>query len=124
MLLLVCGQVIRPSYHWLLAQRQAKMLAEARNAIDPDGFARLEALRPASLIRTDALNRITWIALHKGGRVKEWEPKSGSAGGQPSHRKTCSASPSSPTSGTGSTPTLSAPATRPAWAVSSPTASS
>jgi hypothetical protein len=70
-LLLVCGQVIRPSYRWLLAQRQAKMLAEARNTIDPDGFARLETLRPAGLIRTDALNRITWIALHKGGRVEE-----------------------------------------------------
>jgi len=70
-LLLVCGQVIRPSYRWLLAQRQAKMLAEARNTIDPRGFACLEALRPASLIRTDALNRITWIALHKGGHVAE-----------------------------------------------------
>ncbi|WP_329164255.1 site-specific integrase [Streptomyces sp. NBC_01387] len=70
-LLMVCGQVIRPSYRWLLAQRQAKMLAEARAAIDPGGFARLEALRPAGLIRTDALNRITWIALHKGGRVEE-----------------------------------------------------
>ncbi len=48
MLLLVCGQVVRPSYRWLLAQRQAKMLAEARATIDPDGFARLESLRPPS----------------------------------------------------------------------------
>ncbi|MET7852819.1 tyrosine-type recombinase/integrase [Streptomyces avermitilis] len=70
-LLLVCGQVIRPSYRWLLAQRQAKMLAEARASIDQAGFARLEALRPAGLIRTDALNRITWIVLHKGGRVED-----------------------------------------------------
>lgn len=70
-LLLVCGQVVRPSYRWLLAQRQAKMLAEARAAIDPDGFARIEALRPPNQDRADALNRITWIVLHKGGRVAE-----------------------------------------------------
>jgi hypothetical protein len=33
--LLVAGQVIRPGYPWLLRQRQALMLAEARTAIDP-----------------------------------------------------------------------------------------
>lgn len=68
-LMLVCGQAIRPSYHWLLAQRQALMLAEARGAVDADGFARLEALRPPSQNRADALNRITWIVLRKGGLV-------------------------------------------------------
>jgi integrase len=70
-LLLVCGQVIRPAYRWLFAQRQALMLAEARNAIDPDGFTRLQALRPAGQNRADALNRITWILIRKGGAVSD-----------------------------------------------------
>ena len=36
--LLVCGQVIRPGYGWLLRQRQPLMLAEARTVLDADGF--------------------------------------------------------------------------------------
>jgi integrase len=69
--LLVAGQVIRPGYRWLLRQRQALMLAEARAAIDPDGFQRLEphADHAAGWARSDALNKLTWIVISKGGLV-------------------------------------------------------
>ena len=69
--LLVAGQVIRPGYAWLLRQRQALMLAEARAAIDPHGFQRLEpyAEHAAGWARSDALNKLTWIVIRKGGLV-------------------------------------------------------
>jgi hypothetical protein len=69
--LLVAGQVIRPGYPWLLRQRQALMLAEARAAIDPDGFQRLQphAEHAAGWARSDALNKLTWIVIRKGGLV-------------------------------------------------------
>ena len=69
--LLVAGQVIRPGYPWLLRQRQALMLAEARAAIDPDGFRSLEphADHAAGWARSDALNKLTWIVIRKGGLV-------------------------------------------------------
>ena len=48
LVLLMAGQVLRPGYRWLLRQRQALMLAEARAAIDPGGFRSLELqARPA-----------------------------------------------------------------------------
>ena len=76
MRLLLCGQVIRPSYGWLLRYRPTMLLAQARTLIDPAGFARLAAhldatgrLNPAD--RTRAMNRITWMVLAKGGRVAD-----------------------------------------------------
>jgi len=71
--LLVAGQVIRPGYPWLLRQRQALMLAEARAAIDPDGFQRLQphAEHAAGWARSDALNKLTWIVIRKGGLVRD-----------------------------------------------------
>ena len=65
----MAGQVIRPGYRWLLRQRQAVMLAEARAAIDPDGFRSLEVqARPAiGWARSDALNKLTWMVICKGG---------------------------------------------------------
>jgi hypothetical protein len=71
--LLVAGQVIRPGYPWLLRQRQALMLAEARAAIDPDGFQNLgpHAQHAASWARSDALNKLTWIVIRKGGLVRD-----------------------------------------------------
>ena len=69
--LLVAGQVIRPGYAWLLRQRQALMLAEARAASDPDGFQHLQPLadHAAGWARSDALNKLTWIVIRKGGLV-------------------------------------------------------
>lgn len=71
--LLVAGQVIRPGYPWLLRQRQALMLAEARAAIDSDGFERLgpHADHAAGWARSDALNKLTWIVICKGGLVRD-----------------------------------------------------
>ena len=71
--LLVAGQVIRPGYPWLLRQRQARMLAEARAAIDPDGFHGLQphAEHAAGWARSDALNKLTWIVIRKGGLVRD-----------------------------------------------------
>ena len=73
LVLLVAGQVIRPGYRWLLRQRQAVMLAEARAAIDPDGFARIErrAKDAISWARSDALNKLTWMVICKGGLVSD-----------------------------------------------------
>ena len=71
--LLIAGQVIRPGYPWLLRQRQALMLAESRAAIDPDGFRSLapHADHAADWARSDALNKITWIVVRKGGLVRD-----------------------------------------------------
>ncbi len=73
LVMLVAGQVIRPGYRWLLRQRQAVMLAEARAAIDPDGFGRIELqARPAiNWARSDAINKITWMVICKGGLVSD-----------------------------------------------------
>jgi len=73
MLLLVCGQVIRPGYGWLLRQRQPLMLAQARTVLDADGFRRLEeeATEAAGWARSDALGKITWMVIRKGGPVSD-----------------------------------------------------
>ncbi|GAB3483319.1 hypothetical protein [Amycolatopsis cihanbeyliensis] len=49
------------------------MLAEARAAIDPDGFRSLEshADDAAGWARSDALNKVTWIVIRKGGLVRD-----------------------------------------------------
>jgi hypothetical protein len=73
LVMLVAGQVIRPGYRWLLRQRHAVLLAEARAAIDPGGFGRIERqARPAiNWARSDAINKITWIVICKGGLVSD-----------------------------------------------------
>ena len=73
LVLLVAGQVLRPGYRWLLRQRQAVMLAEARAAIDPGGFRSLEVqARPAiGWARSDALSKLTWMVICKGGLVSD-----------------------------------------------------
>jgi hypothetical protein len=69
----VAGQVIRPGYPWLLRQHQALMLAEARAAIDPEGFRSLDPHtdHAAGWARSDALNKLTWIVICKGGLVRD-----------------------------------------------------
>lgn len=71
--LLIVGQVIRPTYRWLLRQRLALMLAEARQALDSEGFARLEQHAQGAIgwARSDAMNNLTWIVIHKGGAVAD-----------------------------------------------------
>jgi hypothetical protein len=73
LVLLVAGQVIRPTYRWLMRQRHALMLAEARKAVDPEGFDRLEqhARDAIGWARSDALNKLTWMVICKGGLVAD-----------------------------------------------------
>jgi hypothetical protein len=49
------------------------MLAEARKAIDPEGFGRLEqhARDAIGWARSDALNKLTWMVIRKGGLVSD-----------------------------------------------------
>jgi hypothetical protein len=73
----ICSEVVRPTYRWLLGQRgSAKLLKKAKALIDPEGFARLhetaagqEGVHDRRL--QEALNRIAWIVIHKGGRVAD-----------------------------------------------------
>ncbi|WP_380792578.1 tyrosine-type recombinase/integrase [Streptomyces albidoflavus] len=73
LVLLVAGQAIRPSYPWLLRQRLTVMLAETRAASDPDAFRQLEQSAQHATIaaRSDALNKLTWIVIRKGGLVRD-----------------------------------------------------
>ena len=73
LVLLVAGQVIRPAYRWLLSQRMTVMLAEARAAFDPGAFRGLElrAQHATPWARSDALNKITWMVIRKGGLVSD-----------------------------------------------------
>ena len=49
------------------------MLAEARAAIDPDGFARIERQAKDAIgwARWDAMNKLTWMVICKGGLVSD-----------------------------------------------------
>ena len=76
MRLMLTGQVLRPGYGWLLRYRPSVLLEEARGRIDPAGFARLRAHFDATGRRNpqdlkEALNRIAWILLAKGGLVRD-----------------------------------------------------
>jgi integrase len=73
LVLLVAGQVIRPGYRWLLSQRMTVMLAEARAAFDPGAFGGLEiqARHATAWARSDALNKVTWMVIRKGGLVSD-----------------------------------------------------
>ncbi|WP_329536822.1 site-specific integrase (plasmid) [Streptomyces sp. NBC_01450] len=76
MRLMLTGKVLRPGYRWLLRYRPSVLLEEARSRLDSTGFARLLAHCEATgrhnpLDRKEALNRITWILLNKGGRISD-----------------------------------------------------
>lgn len=73
---MLTGQVLRPGYAWLLRYHPYVLLEEARSRIDPAGFARLRAHCDATGRRNpqdsrEALNRITWILLNKGGLIRD-----------------------------------------------------
>jgi hypothetical protein len=74
--MLIVGQVIRPGYPWLLRYRPSVMLEEARQLLDPSGFARLRAHCEATgrsnpVDCMSAQNRIAWILLRKGGQIRD-----------------------------------------------------
>ncbi len=76
MRLMLTGQVLRPSYPWLLRYRPSVLLEETRRRIDPAGFARLLAHCDATGRRNpldgkNAVNRIAWILLNKGGQIRD-----------------------------------------------------
>ncbi|MGH3233229.1 MAG: tyrosine-type recombinase/integrase [Streptosporangiaceae bacterium] len=76
MIPLIGGQVIRPNYQWLLRLIPSHLLSQFRRVTDPEGFAALEAHCEATgrrgvNDRAQALNRITWIMIRKGGLIKD-----------------------------------------------------
>ncbi len=76
MIPLIGGQVIRPNYRWLLRLIPSHLLSQFRRVTDPAGFAAVEAHCEATgrhgvPDRAQALNRITWIMIRKGGLIKD-----------------------------------------------------
>src|SRR5260370_2798404 len=76
MRVMLTGQVLRPGSAWLLRYRPSVLLEEARDRLDPAGFVRLRAHCEATgrrnpQDRKEALNRIRWILLNKGGLIRD-----------------------------------------------------
>jgi len=76
MLVLICGDVIRPSLGWLLTPATVKNLAvEIARARDPDGFAALAAACQGNPVNAHttrlALRRIATILAAKGGLIRD-----------------------------------------------------
>ncbi len=75
-LLLVCGDVIRPSLSWLLAPGTPKnLLTEIARTRDPERFAALESLGRAGAANTHttrlALRRVATVLAAKGGTISD-----------------------------------------------------
>lgn len=74
---LIYSEVVRPTYRWLLGQRgSTKLLKRVKAVIDPVGFSGLhEVANSLEGIHDkrvqEALNRVAWIVIHKGGRVMD-----------------------------------------------------
>jgi hypothetical protein len=76
LMLLIGGDVVRPSIPWLLTSRTLRGLAaEIARVRDPDGFARLHAVANSGAVsrigNQGALNRIAFILAAKGGTVRD-----------------------------------------------------
>jgi hypothetical protein len=76
MMMLLCGQVVRPSYRWLIRMPMFRAPENFRTAVDPDGFALLAANcqhpgHPTAFERHHGLNCVTWIVMRKGGPVDD-----------------------------------------------------
>ena len=76
LLLLICGDVIRPGMPWLLASSSLQSMAAAMGRVrDPDAFAGLRRLcqaEQASPVTRDlSLRRIAMIMAAKGGLVRD-----------------------------------------------------
>jgi hypothetical protein len=76
LLILICGDVIRPGLPWMLTRTHARLAGAMAHTRDPQGFAQLQRLaetQPASSA-TDArvaATRIATILACKGGRVAD-----------------------------------------------------
>lgn len=69
-------QVIRPSYPWLYAQKSGAMLAQVREELDPDGFARLAAHsqstgRGCGRDQAIAFNQLSRMLIRRGGTLAQ-----------------------------------------------------
>lgn len=75
LLLLVCGDVIRPDPAWMLGRRSAHLARAMEQARDPKGFASLrtqcEALGVPTLTFNAALYRVAVVLACKGGTVAD-----------------------------------------------------
>lgn len=76
MMMLLCGQVVRPSYRWLIRMPMFRAPENFRAAVDPEGFALLAAQcqhpgHPTAFERHHGLNTVTWVLMRKGGRVRD-----------------------------------------------------
>jgi integrase len=76
LLVLACGDVVRPSVSWLLTARTIHGIAdEMARARDPDGFAALHAACRSGVVSgvttRGAVNRIALILAAKGGEVRD-----------------------------------------------------
>lgn len=76
LLLLIGGEVVRPSIPWMLTSRTLRNLTDEMARVrDPDGFAALEAASRDSVVShittRGALNRIAFILASKGGTVRD-----------------------------------------------------
>ncbi|SBS79350.1 putative DNA integrase/recombinase [uncultured Mycobacterium sp.] len=76
MLMLICGDVIRPGLPWMLTRRHNRLAVTMAHTRDPHGFAQLQNLadtQPASSAADAqvAATRIATILACKGGRIAD-----------------------------------------------------
>ncbi|MGO9385440.1 MAG: hypothetical protein ACLP4W_25945 [Mycobacterium sp.] len=76
LLMLICGDVIRPGLPWMLTRTHARLAGAVAHTRDPEGFAQLQRLaetQPASsaVDARVAATRIATILACKGGRVAD-----------------------------------------------------
>jgi hypothetical protein len=76
MMMLLCGQVVRPRYRWLIRMPMFRAPENFRIAVDSEGFALLAAQcqhpgHPTAFERHHGLNSVTCIMIRKGGRVRD-----------------------------------------------------
>jgi Phage integrase family len=76
LLMLICGDVIRPGLAWMLTRTHRYLASTMAHTRDPDGFARLRQLAAAGpagahMDAQIAATRIATLLACKGGRIEE-----------------------------------------------------
>ncbi|MGI5337696.1 tyrosine-type recombinase/integrase [Streptomyces sp. CA-181903] len=76
MLVMVCGGVLRPDYHWLRRQQPRALFRLARIHLDAEGFEEVDEHCSSSSHISEAswryaTTRLTWIIIRKGGRLRD-----------------------------------------------------